>query len=362
MRTANRHRLSRRWLAASAGGIVLLSGVAWAQRVSLHTRLMTHPSWLSAALVFMTGLLGSAALGLLADSRHRRMTWRRRVAAATALEKLAPPLSHRRFLHSLRTVAQAITKPLWKTRMGARLDAEWRQASMPGGPGIYLLMLGLSAAMGYLLGLVLAGWLLGATLALLSPLAPRAWVRGRSERYKSRFDEQLPFGIETLASGLAAGLSFEQAIAYAEEDLQEPARGRFARVTRWLSLGRTLEEALGRLADTRADDSLALFVDGILLRRQFGGNLVQMLEETASLLRERLELEREVRAVTAQGRFSGIVLAALVPVSAGFLLAFNPTYIRILFDTWIGQLCLVIALILQIAGWAIISRLIRIRY
>ena len=246
--------------------------------------------------------------------------------------------------------------------MGARLDAEWRQASMPGGPGIYLLMLGLSAAMGYLLGLVLAGWLLGATLALLSPLAPRAWVRGRSERYKSRFDEQLPFGIETLASGLAAGLSFEQAIAYAEEDLQEPARGRFARVTRWLYLGHTLEEALGRLADTRADDSLALFVDGILLQRQFGGNLVQMLEETASLLRERLELEREVRAVTAQGRFSGIVLAALVPVSAGFLLAFNPTYIRILFDTWIGQLCLVIALILQIAGWAIISRLIRIRY
>ena len=90
--------------------------------------------------------------------------------------------------------------------------------------------------------------------------------------------------------------------------------------------------------------------------------MIRMLEETANLLRGRIELDREVRAVTAQGRLSGFVIAALVPVSAGILLAFNPRYIDVLFDTLIGQMLVVVALALQLLGWAIISRLLRIRY
>jgi tight adherence protein B len=87
-----------------------------------------------------------------------------------------------------------------------------------------------------------------------------------------------------------------------------------------------------------------------------------MLEESADLLRGRVELEREVRAVTTQGRLTGSVIAALVPVSAGILLAFNPRYIDVLFDTLIGQLLVVVAFVLQLVGWAIISRMVRIRY
>ena len=87
-----------------------------------------------------------------------------------------------------------------------------------------------------------------------------------------------------------------------------------------------------------------------------------MLEESADLLRGRVELEREVRAVTTQGRLTGTVIAALVPVSAGILLAFNPRYIDVLFDTLIGQSLVVVAFVLQLVGWAIISRMVRIRY
>jgi tight adherence protein B len=100
----------------------------------------------------------------------------------------------------------------------------------------------------------------------------------------------------------------------------------------------------------------------LILQRKFGGDMVQMLGETSALLRERLELEREVRAITTQGRLSGIVIAALVPVSAGFLLAFNPRYIDVLFDNLLGQGLVILALALQLIGWAIISRLVRIRY
>jgi tight adherence protein B len=93
-----------------------------------------------------------------------------------------------------------------------------------------------------------------------------------------------------------------------------------------------------------------------------GGNLVSILRNTASLARERSELEREVKAVTAQGRLSGWVIGALVPISAGLLLATNPRYIDILFNTIIGQALLVVALGLQLIGWLVISRLIRVRY
>ncbi len=106
----------------------------------------------------------------------------------------------------------------------------------------------------------------------------------------------------------------------------------------------------------------ALAVEGILLQRQYGGDLVRLLGETADLLRMRLELEREVRAVTSQARLSGAVVAGLVPVSASLLLVTNPTYIDVLFETLPGQILLVVALILQLSGWAVLSRLVRIRY
>jgi tight adherence protein B len=116
------------------------------------------------------------------------------------------------------------------------------------------------------------------------------------------------------------------------------------------------------LAKEHPEESLGLVIDSILLQRTYGGDLAQVLENTAQVIRERVELEREVRSVTVQGKLSGYVLAALVPVSAGFLLVFNPTYIEILFDTVFGQIILVAAMLLQGLGWVIISRLVRIRY
>jgi tight adherence protein B len=87
-----------------------------------------------------------------------------------------------------------------------------------------------------------------------------------------------------------------------------------------------------------------------------------MLDDAAALLRDRHELEREVRAITAQGRLSGAIVAGLVPVSAGFLLLFNPGYLDILFNTLIGQVLVVLTIAFQLAGWYVISRLVRVRY
>jgi tight adherence protein B len=216
--------------------------------------------------------------------------------------------------------------------------------------------------LGFLSGLRIGGVLLACALAFVIPLIPRAWVKNRAEARRARFGEQLPQALDSLASGLSAGLSFQQAVGFASDELPDPVAGAMASLEQRISLGVPTDRALGRLLEDHPEEALALVVDGIVLQRRFGGDLVAMLESTADLLRERVELEREVRAITSQGRLSGWVVAALVPVSAGILLLSNPVYINVLFQTLIGQALVALALALQLAGWVIISRMVQIRY
>jgi tight adherence protein B len=239
---------------------------------------------------------------------------------------------------------------------------EWKDAGLGAKASRPILLLSLAGLLGWTSGSRIAGPLFGLALALVLPLAPRAWIAGRADAARRRFGEQLPLVMDSLASGLSAGLSFQQAVTYAAEELPRPASSALRTLSHRLALGFPVDEALTSLLNLYPEESLGMVVDGINLQRQFGGDLVRMLSETGARLRERVELEQEVRAVSAQGRLSGWVLAGLVPVSAGMLLLSNPRYIDVLFDTWIGQSLLVFSLLLQLAGWAVISRLVRIAY
>lgn len=255
-----------------------------------------------------------------------------------------------------------LSGPILRTGAGGRLAQDWADAGLGERASRYLLLLCASFLAGGLLGFRIGGAVLGCALAFLLPLLPRALVSGRAQAARRQFGEQLPAALDTLAAGLAAGLSFQGALDFANRELPEPVAGEFRRLARRISLGHPVEKALRDLHSQREDEGLALVVEGIALQRRFGGDMVQMLNDLAELLRARVELEREVRAVTTQGRLSGYIIGGLVPVSAGLLLALNPRYVDVLFDTLIGQALVVIALLLQLAGWIIISRMIRFRY
>jgi tight adherence protein B len=172
----------------------------------------------------------------------------------------------------------------------------------------------------------------------------------------------MPQALDSLAAGLSAGLSLHQAVDYACEELPSPISGVFARLSWRLNLGSPLRQAMQAEQRRRENEPLAMIAEGLILQQRYGGDLIRMLENTAAILRERIELEREVHAVTTQGRFSGWVIAALMPVSAGLLFTFNPHYAEVLLKTTLGQVLIVLALSLQFIGWAVISRLIRVRY
>jgi tight adherence protein B len=344
------------------GGALIVFVVfgAWIVRTRLSALVGSHPAALPASAVAGVALLLALSGILSMESAALRGTWVRRTARTTGLERLIPPPLWLRFTRRLPDPLEWLAGPILRSRMGAVMAEEWEDAGMGGKASRYLLLIVLAMAGGWLLGTRMGGLVLGVALACLGPGLPRTLVHGRAEAHRRLFGEQLPQALDAVAAGLAAGLSFQQAVDYALGELPEPVVTVFARLSRRMLLGRPVEEALGSLLDEQPDESLALVVDGVALQRKFGGDLIRMLDETAGLLRQRIELEREVHAVTTQGRFSGMIIAALLPVSAGILLAFNPQYIDVLFNTLIGQILLVFALLLQLVGWVIISRMVRV--
>lgn len=342
--------------------IAVVSGTTWIYRDTIWVALQIHPpargGFLFASVVLVIILILWIRLGELIAVRSWRIRLSRilETASTSGLDKKrsVPPSTLDPF--------ERLFSRTYCIRWIANLRDEWQLSEYGKHGSGYLLLLILLCAAGWIVGVRIGGGILAIAFACLFPYVLTRIVKTRAGRNGRRFPEQLPQALDTLASGLSAGLSFQQAIGYACERIPKPVADIFSQIRLKLELGHSVEETLQSIQRRERDEALSLLIEGILLQRQFGGDLVCMLEDTASLIRERNEMESEARAVTAQGRLSGIVIAALVPISAGLLLLFNPQYIDVLFDSTLGQVFIVLAMALLLIGWGVISRLIRIRY
>lgn len=340
----------------------LVGAFGWFFRHQLHSLFHSSPQLLPIVLSTLVVLCLTAVVVLWGETEILQRQWLRRTIRVTDLSSLKIPNPFLRMLRRIPDPLEWLCTPLLHVPTGRRLADDWTDAGLGDKPSRYVLILLLAILLGIYLGNRVAGPVVGFALAALIPLLPRSIVASRAASRRRRFGEQLPQALDSLSSGLAAGLSFQRAVEFSLEELPNPIRDVMARLFRRMLLGHPVEEALHSLLVEHPEESLALVIEGIVLQRQFGGDQVRMLEEVADLLRERVELEREVRSVTTQGRLSANVVAALVPVSAGMLLMFNPRYVDVLFETLPGQVLLVTSLILLIVGWWIISRLIRLRH
>lgn len=340
--------------------MVVVVTAAWMGRGSLAGLVRGRPASLPAFLIAGTTAVLLLTAVLWAERRALHRAWRTSMAERLKLVDVAAPAPWAAWLRRIPDPLESLMGPLLRFAAIARLAGEWQESGLGSKGSRAVVVLLVAAVAGWTIGVRIAGPLVALALALILPLAPRAWIGSRAEASRRRLGEQLPQMLDTLSAGLSAGLSFSQTVGYAAQELAPPASTVLHRLALRLSLGHPMETALQRMVDEERDESLALIADGILLQRQVGGDLVRLMTETAGRLRERGELEEEIRAVTAQGRLSGWVLAGLVPVSVGILLLSNPRYIDVLLETWIGQSLLVLSLALQLAGWGAISRLVRV--
>lgn len=191
-------------------------------------------------------------------------------------------------------------------------------------------------------------------------LIPIGVLRMRRRRRLRSFETQLPDVLHLIAGALRAGFSFMQALESVTREVGEPAHKELSRVVTETQLGRAPEDALADSATRMSSGDLTWAVMAVRIQREVGGNLAEILDKISHTIRERFTIERQIRVYTAQGRFTGYLLAGL-PIIVGFLIyMLNSEYIMILFQRPIGRMMIAVAAILQITGFFIIRRIINI--
>ena len=275
-------------------------------------------------------------------------------AARVALVKEIERLSSVPALHNLLVHRQDIVRPVRKLI---------EQAAARTTVGIVLLSSVLLAAIGFLAGqwLLRFAWvgLIVAVLAGCIPMEMLVWMR---DRRTAKFEELFPEAIDLLSRALRAGHAFTTALGMVAEELPQPIAGEFRLLYDRQNYGLPLPEALRDFAERIPLLDARFFVTAVLTQRESGGNLSEVLDNLASVIRDRFTLKREVKVKSAHGKATGWILAAMPPALAAIFMVTSPDYLGELVGDPAGVRMLIIGIGLQIIGMLVIRRLVRIDY
>lgn len=198
---------------------------------------------------------------------------------------------------------------------------------------------------------------IGAALAFL----PLLWLILRRRKRLRKFATQLPGALELISRALRAGHSLASGMNLVAEEMQPPIRQEFTRVYESQNLGIAMEESLRTMTKRVPNLDLKFFVTAVILQRQTGGDLAEILDKIGHLVRERFKIWGQVQALTGEGRLSGIVLLALPPLLFLAVYYLNPDYSMMLFRDPMGKQMLAGAVFLQIIGALVIRKIINIK-
>jgi tight adherence protein B len=220
----------------------------------------------------------------------------------------------------------------------------------------------------------LSGAGLGLIVLLFSPFPQFAWLGltiggflpytyanyKRSKRF-SKFEELFPEAIDTLARAVRAGHAFTTALELIASEIAEPVASEFRKLYEEQKFGLPVRDALINLTERVPLVDVKFFVTAVMLQRETGGNLAEILDNLSYVIRERFKIMRQVRVHTAQGRMTMMLLMGLPPIIVATMQTMNPSFIRPLFDDPIGHLLIVVGITLQTIGYFVIRRIIQIQ-
>jgi tight adherence protein B len=254
-----------------------------------------------------------------------------------------------------------VERTIAKQSFGERIKTDLARADLALTVSEYLFIRASLVAGGIVLGVVLRGSLLiGLLLGAVAFGLPMVYVRSRQAGRLRAFNGQLPDVLDQLVGSLRAGYGLLQAVEWLARQLPHPAGSEFDRVVREAQLGSTLPEALDSLVRRIASDDLALIVTAIKIQYEVGGKLADVLETVAYTIRERVRIQREIRVLTAQQRYSGYTLMVL-PIALGIVLfLINPEYEAQLFAPG-PTICIPIGTaIMMVIGFFVMRRIVDI--
>ena len=316
-----------------------------------------------AVVVFVLVAAGVFAAASLFDERrsHARVL-RERLATVQKASDRQPSEELLLLRDELMSDIPALNRLLQQWPRMTRLQSFLSQADVKMKAGKFLLLTVCACVTSGVLLLLLSNSLLFAGVAAaLGIFLPYGYVSYRRSSRFAKFEELFPEAIDTLARAVRAGHAFPTALELLATEMSEPVAGEFRKLFEEQKFGLPLRDALLNLAERMPIVDVKFFATAVMLQRETGGNLAEILDGLSYVSRERFKILRQVRVYTAQGRLTMILLMALPPIIVLVMMFMNPGFMSPLFTDPIGHALIAAGIVLQTIGYLLIRKIIRIQ-
>jgi tight adherence protein B len=261
----------------------------------------------------------------------------------------------------LRLFSQRAEEEVRRRGLLAGVNGALEQANIPLSAGEAIAgALGLCAVFGLIVGVFTRNVISGLIAFVVAALLVAGVLNFLGNREKRRFENQLPDTLTLISTSLRAGYSLLQAVEAVAAEAPNPTSREFGRAIAEARLGRPVVQALQGITTRTQSQDFEWAVMAIEIQREVGGNLAEVLQTVSETMRHRNRLKGEIRALTAEGRISAIVLGLLPFTMAGFLYATNRPYIATLFENTFGIIAVVVGLLLMVAGGIWLRKIVNI--
>jgi tight adherence protein B len=240
----------------------------------------------------------------------------------------------------------------------AALERAGMSTTLPG----FVIAVGLTAVAGTVAGALLGGPLLALVFLLVVPLGAKLLLGFRAGRRQAAFADQLDDSLQLMASSLRAGHSLLRAVDSVSHEAEAPTSEEFARIVNETRVGRDLNDALDEVAERMGSDDFTWVAQAIAIHREVGGNLAEVLDAVGHTIRERNAIRRQVKALSAEGKLSAIVLMALPFGVTGFLSVSNPEYLATFTESLVGYGMLGAAGVMLLVGGLWLKKTVAITF
>ena len=322
-----------------------------------------------AILIFVVVALGVFVVASLMDQRSSQARLlRERLATVQEAASRQPSEELALLRDEMLSKIPAIDNLLRRSSKISNLQPFLEQADLKIRAGNILVLCMFSAVAMAVIGYILArslppnqALLFAAVGLVIGGFVPYSYASYRRNKRFQKFEELFPEAIDTLARAVRAGHAFTTALELIANELSEPVASEFRKLFEEQKFGLPVRDALMNLAERMPLVDVKFFVTAVMLQRETGGNLAEILDNLSYVIRERFKIMRQVRVYTAQGRLTMLLLMGLPPVIVVTMLMTSPAFIHPLFADPIGHVLVVAGIVLQTLGYFVIRKIIQIQ-
>lgn len=302
------------------------------------------------------------ALRIRANPELKRIRKVLRALSAEAYRKEIVNITRKRSLSNIPWLNKGLLSIQSRSSFMKRLDIFLQQADVTFPLAVFILLSIIPALIGFIVVIKLSNnYILASAVCVLMGMMPFLYISWKRKKRMRRFERQFPDALDMISRALRAGHAFSQGMQIVAEEFDDPLGSEFENTVNQMNYGISFQDALKSLSNRIDCPDLKLFAISIIIQRQSGGNLAEILENISHLIRERFKLRNKIRALSAEGKLSAIILIAL-PFFIGLTISVTtPEYIKILITDPIGKIMITICVIMMIIGVLIMKKIIAIK-